>query len=125
MSKDIVAKTGEYTNREGEKKSEWTKVGVLMSNDNGEYILLDPTINLSGVLQKQNMLADMLAVEQKKAGNEKARTGKAVMCFVFDRDQNQQGGQQQSQQRTQEMPAGGGLVDDDIPFAPYCKGSVV
>ena len=110
MSKDIVAKTGEYTNREGEKKSEWTKVGVLMSNDNGEYILLDPTINLSGVLQKQNMLA----VEQKKAGNEKARTGKAVMCSVFDRDQNQQGGQQQSQTRTQVMPEQ--FDEDSIPF---------
>lgn len=33
--------------------------------------------------------------------------------------------QQQSQPRTQEMPQGGGAMDDDIPFAPYCKGSVV
>lgn len=116
MSKDIVAKTGEYTNREGETKSEWTKIGVILSNQNGEYILLDPSVNLSGVLQKQNMLA----VEQRKAGNEKARTGKAVMCSVFDREQNQGGGQQQSSQ-----PQGGGAMDDDIPFAPYCKGSVV
>ena len=120
MSKDIVAKTGEYTNREGETKSEWTKIGVVLSNQNGEYILLDPSVNLSGVLQKQNMLA----MEQRKSGNEKARTGKAVMCSVFDRDQNQGGGQQQSQPRIQEMPQGGGM-DDDIPFAPYCVGSVV
>lgn len=120
MSKDIVAKTGEYTNREGETKSEWTKIGVILSNQNGEYILLDPSVNLSGVLQKQNMLA----MEQRKAGNEKARTGKAVMCSVFDREANQ-GGQQSSQPRTQEMPQGGGSMDDDIPFMTYCKGSVV
>jgi single-stranded DNA-binding protein len=115
MSKDIVAKTGEYTNREGETKSEWTKIGVVLSNQNGEYILLDPSINLSGVLQKQNMLA----VEQRKAGNEKARTGKAVMCSIFDRDQQQGGqGQQASapQQRTQDAPNDFADFDDDIPF---------
>jgi len=118
MSKDIVAKTGEYTNREGEQKSEWTKVGVVLENDNGEYILLDPSVNLSGVLQKQNMLA----VEQRKAGNEKAKPRNSVMCSVFSRDANQ-GQQSSSQPQTQAM--GGGMAEDDIPFAPYCKGSVV
>jgi len=117
MSKDIVAKTGEYTNREGESKSEWTKIGVVLSNQNGEYILLDPSVNLSGVLQKQNMLA----AEQKKAGNEKARMGKAVMCSVFDKS-GQGGGQQQSQGGNQ--PQGGDPLDDDIPFSPYMKGTV-
>lgn len=109
MSKDIVAKTGEYTNREGETKSEWTKIGVILSNQNGEYILLDPSVNLSGVLQKQNMLA----VEQRKAGNEKARTGKAVMCSVFDREQNQ-GQQNSSQPAAQAAPDQ--LDDQEIPF---------
>lgn len=108
MSKDIVAKTGEYTSREGEKKSEWTKIGVILSNDNGEYILLDPSVNLSGVLQKQNMLA----VEQRRDGNEKAKPGKAVMCSVFDRSQQGQGQSAGTQQRPQEQ------FDDsqDIPF---------
>lgn len=110
MSKDIVAKTGEYTNREGEKKSEWTKIGVILSNDNGEYILLDPSVNLSGVLQKQNMLA----VEQRREGNEKAKPGKAVMCSVFDRSQQGQG---QSAGAPQQSQGGGGMDDStDIPF---------
>lgn len=91
MSKNIVAKTGEYTNGAGETKSEWTRIGVILSNQNGDYILLDPSVNLSGVLQKQNMLA----VDQKKAGNDKSKVGRAVMCSIFDKDQgigvNQQG----------------------------------
>lgn len=114
MSKDIVAKTGEYTDREGNQKSEWTKIGVILSNQNGEYMLLDPAVNLAGVLAKQNMLA----IEQRKAGNEKARTGKAVMCSIFDRSQDRQQAPQPAPQ------GGGGAFEDDVPFAAYMKGTV-
>jgi hypothetical protein len=103
VSKDIVAKTGEYTNREGETKSEWTKIGVILSNQNGEYMLLDPTVNLAGVLTKQNMLA----AEKHKAGDDKARTGTSVMCSIFDRSQ-------QGHQSTQ--PQTSSSVGDDCPF---------
>jgi hypothetical protein len=102
-----VAKTGEYTDREGNQKGEWTKIGVVLSNQNGEYILMDPAVNLAGVLTKQNMLA----AEKRKAGDDKARIGRAVMCSIFDR--NQQGGQQT--QETQ-APEGGASFEDDIPF---------
>lgn len=105
--KNIVAKTGEYQNQQGETKAEWTKVGVVLSNQNGEYILLDPAVNLAGVLSKQNMLA----VEQRKAGNEKARTGKAVMCSIFDQSDNRQ----QSGPSAPD-PSGDDLYDSDIPF---------
>ncbi len=116
MSKDIVAKTNEYQNREGETKAEWTKIGVVLENQNGEYILLDPSVNLSGVLQKQNMLA----AEQKKNGNDKARMGKAVMCSIFDKSEGQQGGNSAPRQ----APSGGDPMDDGIPFAQYMKGTV-
>lgn len=103
--KDVVAKTGEYQ-RDGETKSEWTKVGVILSNDNGEYMLLDPAVNLAGVLTKQNMLA----VEQKRAGNDKAKARKSVMCSIFDKNQNSgQGG-------TQNAAKQDGFPDDDVPF---------
>jgi len=108
MSRDVVAKTGEYTTKDGETKSEWTKIGVILSNQNGEYMLLDPAVNLAGVLAKQNMLA----IEQRKAGNEKARTGKAVMCSIFDRDQK--GQQAPAPQST--PPQAGGFDDMDVPF---------
>ena len=108
MSKDIVAKTGEYTDREGNVKGEWTKIGVILSGQNGDYILLDPAVNLAGVLAKQNMAA----IERRKAGDEKARTGKAVMCSIFDRDQ-QQGGQKTGDDA---VPPANEMYDDDIPF---------
>lgn len=105
--KNIVAKTGEYQNQQGETKAEWTKIGVILSGQNGEYILLDPGVNLAGVLTKQNLLAH----EQRKAGNEKARTGKAVMCSIFDQDSQQSQGGGSS---AAPPPAD---IDDDIPFS--------
>lgn len=87
MAKRIVAKTGEYTNAQNEQKSEWTKIGIIGSSANGEYILLDPTVNLAGVLTKQNMLA----AEKKRAGDTKAKIGTSVMCSIFD-DANQNNG---------------------------------
>ena len=112
MTKDVVAKTGEYTNRDGETKSEWIKIGVILSNQNGEYMLLDPAVNLAGVLTKQNMLA----AEKRKQGDEKARTGTSVMCSIFDKDQPQAPAQQAPSQPS------GGSADDDIPFSAYQKG---
>lgn len=101
--KDIVAKTGEYQNQQGETKAEWTKIGVILSGDNGEYILMDPSVSLAGVLAKQNMLAH----QQRQSGNDKAKPRSSVMCSIFDKSE-----QGQSQGATQQ-PSG---IDDDIPF---------
>lgn len=58
MNKRIVARVGSYTNKQtGEEKKEYQNLGVILTNDNGEYGLLDPCINLAGVLLKQNILA--------------------------------------------------------------------
>ena len=53
--KRILAKTGSYTNKEGEEKNEWTKIGVILSNDNGEYIIFDPTVSMAGIAYKQRV----------------------------------------------------------------------
>lgn len=89
MTKRLSAVTGNYQNQQGEQKAEWTNVGVMIVGKNGkEYVLLDPSINLAGVLLKQNAIA--------------AREGKApsdsVMLSVFDEQQNNQGQQQQGNQ---------------------------
>lgn len=95
--KDLVIKTGEYQ-KDGETKGEYTKVGVILSGENGEFALLDPTVNLAGCLTKQNMM-------NHKNGK---KTGSSVMCSIFDRDQQQ--GQQS------EPTSGDDGFDDDIPF---------
>ena len=92
MAKRLVAKVGEYQ-KDGQTKGEYQRLGVLMpSNDGGEYILLDPSINLAGVLIKQNSLAAGKGGQQRDT----------VMVSVFDdANQNQQQGgfnQQQTQQ---------------------------
>lgn len=103
MAKRLVAKVGEYQ-KDGETKGEYVKIGVILSNDNGEYGLLDPTVDLAGVLMKQRLL------NPQKAGD-------SVMCGVYEDQPKQQGGQQR-QQPAQQQSGGGGFDDFDqnIPF---------
>ena len=89
MAKRIVAKTGEYQ-KDGQTKGEYTKIGVMLNYDNGEYMLLDPSVSLAGVLIKQNALAAKTNGQQRDM----------LMVSIFDDDnQNQQQGQQNNQQQ--------------------------
>ena len=93
----IVAKTGTYTDREGNEKSNWTNVGRIMSNDNGEFVILDSTVALAGVAMKQRLT------------NPKAKGD--VMCSIFSDDRD--GGQQKGGGR--QAPASDDF-EDSIPF---------
>ena len=44
ITHDLIAKTGEYVNKEGETKDRWTKVCVAMSNKQGGTSLLIESI---------------------------------------------------------------------------------
>ena len=88
MTKRVTAKTGEYQ-KDGETKGEYTKLGVVLSNDNGEYMLLDPAISLAGILVKQNALA----MKQNKPVRE------SVMVSFFEEDNQQQQPRQQAPQQ--------------------------
>lgn len=76
MAKRLVAKVGEYE-KDGETKGRYVEIGVILSNNNGEYALIDPTVNLAGVLMKQRVMAQKNGVKV---------TGDSVMCSVFDND---------------------------------------
>ena len=107
MAKRIVAKTGSYQDKQtNETKGEYTKLGVLLNNDNGDYMLLDPCVSLGGVLIKQNALAAKTGGQQRDM----------VMISIFDDDNqkpannNQQqntGGFQQAPQQQQQQQNGG------------------
>lgn len=95
MVKRIVVKVDEYE-KDGQMKGKYTEVGVIMSNENGEYALLDPSVNLAGILMKANALA--------------AKNGKPsrdmVAASIFDNSNQQQGGHQgwgQPQQPQQQI----------------------
>lgn len=89
MTKRLSAVTGNYTNQQNEQKAEWTNVGVLITGKNGkDYVLLDPSVNLAGVLLKQNAIA-------AKEGKPPSDT---VMLSVFDEQQNQNNNNYQNNQ---------------------------
>jgi hypothetical protein len=85
MAKRLAAKVGEYQ-KDGQTKGEYARLGVIMQNDNGEYLLLDPSVSIAGVLAKQNALAAQNGGQQRNM----------VMVSVFD-DSQQQTGQQTGQ----------------------------
>lgn len=98
MAKRIIAVTGEYTNQQGEQKAEFTNIGVIGVSPAGkEYVILDPSISIAGVMARQNALAITRGEQQRNN----------VMCSVFDdsnqnnQGNNHQGGYQQNNQQPQ------------------------
>lgn len=94
MTKRLSAVVGEYT-KDGQQKAEWANIGVIITGKNGkEYALLDPTVNLAGVLLKQNVLA----------GKKNEAPSDMVMTSIFEESQQ---GQQQNNQQQQGQGQGG------------------
>ncbi|MGZ3797892.1 MAG: hypothetical protein ACXVB1_16090 [Pseudobdellovibrionaceae bacterium] len=61
---DLVIKTGEYTNAQGEKKNRYQNVGAVMEGDNGPFILLEKTFNPAGIQDgKNSVLISMFEVK--------------------------------------------------------------
>ena len=80
MAKRLCVKVDSYL-KDGETKNKYMEIGVLMENDKGQYLLLDPSVNLAGVMMKQRML-------------DPSKQSKSVMVSVFDNDRQQSGVQQ-------------------------------
>lgn len=85
MAKKITARVGSYTNAQGEQKGRFVEIGALGTSQAGkEYVLINPTVDLGGVLQLQN-------IEAAKEGKEPSDR---IICSVFDNDAQQQAPQQ-------------------------------
>jgi len=91
---DITARVRNYTNQQGEQKGEYVKIGVIGTSNNGEYVLLDPSVNIAGVLIKQNKMN----AEQGKPVSD------SVMCSVLDNNQNNGGQSNNAQANQQQAP---------------------
>jgi hypothetical protein len=101
MTKRISAVVGEYTNKEGQQKAEWANIGIIgigIGKNGKEYILLDPSVSMAGILVKQNVLA------QKR--NEQPSDMVMVSPFEDVPQGQQQGGydQQAPQQQGHNQP---------------------
>jgi len=106
MAKSISAKIETYKNKDGETKNKYIDVGVILENTHGEYVMLDPAVDLAGVLMKQRLLAQETG---KKAGG-------SVICSIFDNDgASPQKTPNQSQASPQGKPEPVSNLDD-LPF---------
>jgi len=89
--KRLSAVVGEYTDKQtNQQKADWSNVGIIGVSQNGkEYMLLDPSVSLAGILLKQNVLA----------ANKGEKLSDMVMISIIE--DNQQNRQPQQQQQTQ------------------------
>ena len=104
---DLVVKTGSYTNAQGEQKSRFLNVGVVLQGDNGPYMMLNKTFNPAGVPDERGGESVIVSMfEPKPTGQQ---TG-----------QSQGGNQQQPQQGGGFQQGQGGQgpqgFDSPIPF---------
>jgi hypothetical protein len=108
MSKRIVAKVGEYQ-QGNETKGKYVRIGTILENNNGEYVLLDPSVNLAGVAVQQNIL-----------NQQKGKEAKDNIIASVSTDQNQnsgfQSGNAQGQQAQQGQAQSFDDFSDSIPF---------
>ena len=99
MSKkyDIVAKTGEYQNGQGETKARYLNVGAVMQGQNGPYLLLNKTFNPAGLAEpdRESIILSLLEPRQ---------------------NDGQQGGRQQQKQPAQQQAPAADYDDTDVPF---------
>lgn len=106
MTKRLSAVVGEYTDKQsGQQKADWANVGIIGVSQKGkEYMLLDPTVNLAGVLLKQNILAankgeklsDMVMIsiiEDNNQNNQQSNNQGQQQSSGFSQNNNQQQGQ--------------------------------
>ena len=98
MVKRLAAKVGSYE-KDGQTKGRYVQLGVILSSDNGEYILLDPSVSLAGVYTQQ-------MVHARKTGG---KSGEKVLVSIFTDDD--QGGSQQSGGEGNSRD-----LNDEIPF---------
>lgn len=76
---DLVIKTGEYTDRDGNTKARFKNVGVVMDGDKGPYILLDRTFNPAGVSGNEGRESIIISMYEPKqeGGQQQSAHGQA------------------------------------------------
>lgn len=111
MTKRLSAVVGEYTDKQsGQQKADWANVGIIGVSKNGkEYMLLDPSVSLAGVLLKQNVLAmskneklsDMVMISIIEDNNNNAQTQQNNNGFQNNQPQQNNNGFQSNQPQQQ------------------------
>lgn len=91
LVKDALVKVGSYTDREGNEKSHLRNIGGLFEGDDGgQYLLIDPFVNLGAI--------------QRPQGRDK------VMVHLYDPRPKE------DRPARQDAPRSRPPVEDEIPF---------
>ena len=99
---DLVIKTSEYTDNQNQVKGKYTKLGVVMSGqDGGQFMLLEPCVDIAGCLMLQNIMASAKGQQERDS----------VMVSMFEPQQQGQqpqgnNNQQPQQGQPQQQPQG-------------------
>lgn len=83
---DVVVKTGEYQNAQGEMKGRYENIGSVMQGDNGQFMILKRTFNPAGVPNPDNKDSLIASFFESDSGHGQQQP-------------QQQGGYQQQQQQ--------------------------
>lgn len=65
-----------YTDKNGDTKTSWENVGVMMENGNGPYILIKPWINFAGFPREEGRSHLIVSIfEHKESDQRNSRSG--------------------------------------------------
>lgn len=120
--RDLVVKTGTYTDGQGQEKARWQNIGALMkSDDGGEFVILHRWFNPAGIPNPDNrdsVLVSCFKPEQNGHG----RQQQGQVPQNNQPPQNQRPPQNQAPQGQQHQAYGApdpgqyDGFDDEIPF---------
>ena len=112
--KDLAVVTGTYTDRQtGVQKNKYQTIGALMrTDDGGQFILLDPLINLAAVPRGQGKDRIMVSLFEPREPNNQQQQPPAAP--------NQPAAQHQTAQQFQQppQPQNGYYNPDGTPMTP-------
>lgn len=120
--RDLVVKTGTYTDGQGQEKARWQNIGALMkSDDGGEFVILHRWFNPAGIPNPDNrdsVLVSCFKPEQNGQGGQQRQSPPPHN----NQSQNQRPPQNQNQSQNQHQAYGAPDpgqyqdFDDEIPF---------
>ena len=67
---DLCVKTGTYTDKNGETKSSWENIGIMIENDNGPFILLKSHFNPAGISHEEGRSSILVSMFAQKENTE-------------------------------------------------------
>ena len=73
-----------YTDKNGDTKTSWENVGVMMENGNGPYILIKPWVNFAGFPREEGRSHLIVSVLEHKENDQRSNRSSEREDFSSD-----------------------------------------